>query len=160
MSEKLGSIPRLGLTERLLYIAIVDTSVRKKVIITVLLILLFGFAVGIGAAVTFNVFEEEIGVSYGDITYTDSDLRVTDYQATGPGINTHNVDVTIENTNENDDIDANVSVYLMDGGAVISSGNTGQTTFTADGSTTVSIDVDNTKEKEYDQVDIRIEETG
>lgn len=131
-------------------------KVRKIAPTTLVIIVLIAMIGGVSASIALDL-NQKVRVSYGEITYVKSDLQVNGFSEVGPGINTQSVDVVIENTKGNT-INANVSVYLMDGTSVVSSGYKSNETWNANETRTINVNVDDTKEHQYDQIDIRIRE--
>ena len=127
--------------------------------LTILILLLLVAAVGGAAAAIGLGLDQQVAVSYGTVEYVNSDLTVTDYQASGPGINIDTVDVTVSNQNSTDDIDADVTVYVMSGDTVVTSGTT-TNTFDSGVSETVTVTLDDkVRGPEYDRIDIKLVET-
>lgn len=131
---------------------------RKKTIIIVILIALIAFIGGASAATGFLEYSENIGVSYGDVTYTNSDLNIVDHELVGPGNNVETVDVTIDNTGTSD-ITANVSVALLDSnGNELTTGQTQSTISAGATGTVVQVSVTKTNQNQIADVDLTLEE--
>ena len=129
-----------------------ETYKRRGILVAALLA-----AFGIGAASAVGTgFTETVRVSYGNTDRVESDIKILDVEAVGPGINVHEVEVEVENEGTSD-ITFECSVYLMDGETVISDGSVTETV-SAGESDTLVVDVDDTREHEYDAIDVRIEE--
>lgn len=130
---------------------------REKYLILLLLILILG-SVGGAAAAIGTGFTETVKVSYGEVDYQQSDLYVEDYEVKGPGINVDSIDVTINNTVQ-DSKTADVSVYFMSGNSVISEANVSGESWSSDQEKTINMNLNSSvKEKNYDSIDVEIEE--
>ena len=128
---------------------------KRKTILIILGVLLIAAISGAAVAIGLGL-DETVAVSYGSVEYEQSDLTVKDWQLNGPGTNVDDVAVTIENTGEGERT-ADVSVYIMNGSTVESSGT--QSVEWDDGETkTIDISIDRVKEHEFDSIDIRVEE--
>lgn len=130
-------------------------SVNRKTVLIIVGLLLIGIVGGAAAAIGLGL-DETVAVSYGSVEYEQSDLVVNDWQINGPGVNVDDVDVDVENTGD-ESRTADVTVYLMDDDAVVSSGTTSAEWDDGEQST-VNVDVDRVREHEFDSIEIRIEE--
>lgn len=131
---------------------------RKSVTLplwTVLGLVAITFLTGTAVAVGLG-FQATVNADYGQVTYAPSDLDIVDYEATGPGINTDAVNVTVENTGTAS-VDGNVAVFLTSNGTEVAKGET-TGTWSAGQNRTVSVDVPRTVEHAYDTVDIKVKE--
>lgn len=132
--------------------------IPRKMLIIVVAVLISGMLLGGVAAAAIGVsFASTERVTFGETTVAQTALDVLNVEVVGPGINVHEVQVTIENPTTSA-IDAEVSVYLMSGTTVISDGSVTHT-FGATSTETVSVDVDNVREHQYDAIDLRVKET-
>lgn len=129
-----------------------------KILGIVLAVLVSGMLLGGVVAAAIGVsFASVERVTFGETAIQQTDLDVLNVEVVGPGINVHAVDVTIENPTASP-IGAEVSIYLMSGATVISDGSVTHT-FGATSTETVTVDVDNIKEKDFDAIDLRVKET-
>lgn len=114
-----------------------------------------GFMGGLAAAVGTS-FSETIRVAYGDVEREESDIVITDVTTDGNGVNVDTVLVDVENSSEST-ISFDCDVFLMDGDTIASEGTESLSLDTGD-TATITVTVPQTKEFNFDQIDVRITE--
>ena len=113
---------------------------------------------GVVAAVTITDLGNE-EVFFGEVGFVESDLAVTDVETDGPGINYDEVTVSVENTNDSDEITGDVEVALFDTDGEIITNPSDEVTVTGGGTAEVTFDIDRVNANDVDEIETTITNT-
>lgn len=121
--------------------------------------ILVGALVGAGVVgALFLTYNEEIRISTGELTQTQSDLVIEDVDLEGPGNNVETVTLTIDNPTA-DLITADVTVSLVDqDGTLVTEATEQAVDFPAEDTSTLTLQVDRTNRNDFADTDVLIEE--
>ena len=126
---------------------------KRNILIAIIVIALLS---GVVAGAITTSYSESISVSYGEISYTESDLQITNVEEVGPGIHTDEIHITVENPTESS-IDAQIEFWLMNDDVVEREGSSSES-IAASTETTIEFEIDRIREQDYDDIQLRIEE--
>lgn len=131
---------------------------RKKLLFSVGIVTILLVSVG-GVSAVGNIFNDVQRVSFGEVTYEQSELTVDNADVIGPGTTVETVEVRVDMGDSAGPTEATVEVWLLGNGAEKTTGAETKTFKVNDD--TISIELETTiRESDFDAIDIRITETG